>query len=53
MGCEEKGLGLFKLQLDQNPRHKLVILSKGGSDMKRAAGSVTAIVSISNTHSQS
>lgn len=52
MGCKEKP-GLFKMQLDQNPQHKLVILSKGGSDMKKAAGSVTTIVSISNMHSQS
>lgn len=46
-------LGLFKMQLDQNPWCKLVILSKRGSDMKKAAGSVTTIISISNMHSQS
>lgn len=45
-----EGLGLFKIQLDQNPQHKLVMLSKGGSDMKKAAGSVTAIVNTSNPH---
>lgn len=48
MGYKEER-GLFKMQLDQNPWCKLVILSKRGSDMKKAAGSVTTIISISNT----
>lgn len=54
MGWDEElqDLRLFKMQLDRNPRRKLVISSEGGSDMKKAAGSVTAIVSISNMHSQ-
>lgn len=38
------------MQLDQN---SLVIAGERGSGMKRAAGSVTTIVSISNVRSQS
>lgn len=41
---------LLDMQLDQN---SLVIAGERGSGMKRAAGSVTTIVSISNMRSQS
>lgn len=47
----KEDLGPFKTQLDRNPRWKVVNLNKRGSDMKRDAGSVTAIIRISSMQS--